>query len=334
LERLKASPEEVETLAHDLLVGVTSFFRDPEVFEALRRKVFPDLVRRSTESEPIRIWIPGCSTGQEVYTVGMCLLEALDAAGLKRDFRIFATDLNGEALKHASRGEYTVSELQDVPKTLGTRYVEYRAGALSVNATLRRSVLFALHNLVKDPPFTRIDFLSCRNLIIYLKPDARQKVMNSLLTALKPDTGVLLLGKAESISAAERHFEEIDTNHKLYRRTDRVAPVNIASSVALVDPVRSVVSAEPLGRRSYAELRAAQDAKMLRVVLETSFEGERRSAALIDQGNRLLEVITDPQGIFRLRKGRPSDDLALLLTGPFSAALLSARSRLAEDADA
>lgn len=330
LKRLEESESEVETLAHDLLVGVTSFFRDPEVFEALRHRVFPEVVRRSSAAEPIRIWIPGCSTGQEVYTVAMCLLEALENAGLRRDFRIFATDLNGEALKHASRGEYTASELQDVPKTLGTRYIEYRSGALSVNAALRKSVIFALHNLVKDPPFTRIDFLSCRNLLIYLKPEARQRVMNSILSALKPDSGILLLGQAESTASVESHFTEVDGPSKIYRRTHRAAPIQISSAPAMLDPVRSVVAAEPMGRKSYLELRAAQDAKMLRAVLENSFEGDRRSAALVDQANRLLEVLTDPLSLFRLRKGRPSDDLALLLPGPFSSALLSARSRLSD----
>src|SRR6185312_7484635 len=205
---LRGNKRELDSLYADLLINVTSFFRNPEAFELLQRKVFePLLAQRS--SQPVRIWTLGCSTGQEAYSLAMAFAESAASHARARKLQIFATDLNEALLEKARAGLYSSHLAQDIsPERLRRFFVE-ETGGYRVAKELRQCVVFARQNVLNDPPFSRMDLVSCRNLMIYLEPDLQKKIVPMFHYALNPN-GVLFLGASESISGFTDLFEPID----------------------------------------------------------------------------------------------------------------------------
>ena len=217
LRFLRENPGEAEALYQDILIHVTRFFRDPETFEALKSTVLPGLLANRSRSEPLRVWVVGCSTGEEAYSLAILFAELAVAKGAKLPVQIFATDLNGAVIQKARAGVYPKSIAQDVsPERLRRFFVEVE-GSYRIGKTIREMCVFARHNLLTDPPFSQLDLISCRNLLIYLEPALQQKVVPLLHYALKPD-GVLLLGNSESIGSYSGLFEASDAKHKIYAR--------------------------------------------------------------------------------------------------------------------
>ena len=213
---LRGNPKELEALYSDVLISVTSFFRNPEAFEILKRKVFPRLLRQRRD-EPLRVWVLGCSTGQEAYSIAMTFVESAENTSHPRKLQVFATDLNDALLDKARRALYPKSLAQDVsPERLRRFFVE-EEGGYRVAKTLREMVVFARQNLVTDPPFSHIDLISCRNLLIYLEPSLQQRAIPSFHYALNPE-GFLFLGASESIGRFTDLFEPAEKKHKIYRR--------------------------------------------------------------------------------------------------------------------
>jgi two-component system CheB/CheR fusion protein len=209
-----ATTRRLDALYSDLLIGVTSFFRNPDAFDALGRKVFPKILEGRGD-EPLRAWVLGCSTGQEAYSIAMAFIEASEKASRLRKMQIFATDLNNALLDKARQGLYERMLVQDIaPERLRRFFVE-EDGGYRVNKALRELVVFARQNFITDPPFSRMDLISCRNLLIYLEPDLQRKAISAFHFALKPG-GFLFLGASESIGAAGRLFEVKDKKHKIY----------------------------------------------------------------------------------------------------------------------
>jgi two-component system CheB/CheR fusion protein len=172
---LQNYPGEVTALYRDLLIGVTSFFRDPEAMQELEEKWLPELLRRSTNRE-IRFWVAGCSTGEEAYTLAILAKEAMEKSAISRDIKIFATDIDKDAVVSASSGIYPESITGDLSPKIVAKYFYHKEEKLQIARHLREMVVFAQHNVIKDPPFTNIDLISCRNLLIYLQPVQQQKV--------------------------------------------------------------------------------------------------------------------------------------------------------------
>ena len=213
---LRGNPAELDTLYRDVLISVTGFFRNPEAFEAVKRKVFARLPRRRGD-EPFRIWVLGSSTGQEAYSLAMAFVEATDRLHPAPKLQVFATDLNDALLDKARQGLYATSLVQDVSATRLRRFFVAEEGGYRIIKSLRESVVFARHNLISDPPFSRIDLISCRNLMIYLEQALQQKVLPTLHYALKPG-GHLFLGASESIGSSGKLFEALDPKYKIYVR--------------------------------------------------------------------------------------------------------------------
>ena len=228
VQRLDADEAERQALCRDLMINVTEFFRDPEVFAQLFDEVLPDLLRGRDASDELRIWSAGCASGEEAYSLAMLALDAAGRMGFHGNVKVFATDLAGDALAEASRGSYGDAAVAAVPEGLLRRYfLRESEERVRVDATLRRHVVFARHNLLSDPPFTRIDLAVCRNLLIYLKPVAQIKALSQLHFALKPH-GVLLLGASETVGAFESQaFSAMHRSHKLFRKQ----PVVLARSI-------------------------------------------------------------------------------------------------------
>ena len=211
---LRGNPEELDSLFSDVLISVTSFFRNPETFELLQTEILPKLLAQRRD-DPIRCWVLGCSTGQEAYSLAMSYVEAVQHAPRARRLQIFATDLNEKLLEKARQGLYAKTLAQDIsPERLRQFFVE-EDGGYRISKAIRELVVFARQNLLADPPFSRMDLISCRNLLIYLEPSLQQKALPTFHYALKPH-GYLLLGASESIGGFADLFEPVDRKHKIF----------------------------------------------------------------------------------------------------------------------
>ena len=212
---VREHPEEADALFKDLLIGVTNFFRDPEVFEALK-----DILTREhlpkTEKKDFRVWVTGCATGEEAYSVAIVLQEALDELDRSMDVNIYATDLDKEAIERARRGVFPQNIEADVSQKRLKRFFVERDGRFEIKKDIRDMVVFAVQNVVQDPPFSKLDLVCCRNLLMYLKPDAQQMVLSQFHYALKPQ-GLLLLGTSESVTALGKIFHPLDKKHRIFR---------------------------------------------------------------------------------------------------------------------
>ena len=213
---LKQSPVEAEALANDIFIHVTGFFRDPECFQALRKQVFRHLRKRSHE-DPIRVWVPGCSTGEEVYSIAMLLLEDLGDCTKQPRIQLFGTDVSESSIEHARAGIYSESAVIVPTPARLKRYFREVEGGYQVTKEVRDVCVFARHDLTKDPPFSKLDLISCRNVLIYMGPALQERALSIFQYALKP-TGFLFLGKSESVSACPESFSVEDRTHKIFAR--------------------------------------------------------------------------------------------------------------------
>jgi two-component system CheB/CheR fusion protein len=219
---LRGNAKELDALYSDALISVTSFFRNPEAFDILKRRVFPKLLRQRGD-EPVRVWVLGCSTGQEAYSMAMAFVEAGEKAPRMPRLQVFATDLNDALLEKARHGLYAKSLAHDVsPERLRRFFVE-EEGGYRVSKPLREMVVFARQNLTSDPPFSRMDVVSCRNLLIYLEPSLQKRLFPTFHYALKPE-GFLVLGGSESIGGFTDLFEPLDRKHKIYSKKAAPTP--------------------------------------------------------------------------------------------------------------
>lgn len=219
---LQSSPAELEALFNDLLINVTEFFRDPEAFEALKKKVFPTLVKGREEGSPIRIWVPGCSSGEEVYSLAIVLFEYLAAVNARFPIQIYGSDVSDLMIKKARAGSYPASIENSVSKERLSRYFVEESGRYRVKQEIRNCCVFSIQDVTTDPPIHRLDLLSCRNLLIYLEPPVQKRLMETFFYALNP-TGFLFLGAAESVGAAASLFSLVDANKIFARRPQRTA---------------------------------------------------------------------------------------------------------------
>lgn len=217
---LRSRPGELETLARDLMISVTTFFRDPEAWTTLDRTVLAPLVAERENGAALRLWVPGCATGEEAYTLAMLLVDRAEAAGKRFDIKLFATDSRDDNLDAARAGVYSESAVTGVPKHFLEQHFDKLDGTYRVKEELREMVVFAAHNLLRDPPFSQIDLVSCRNLLIYFEPVAQKRALALMHFALRPG-GHLLLGNAENVSGREDLFETVSKKWRIFRRLGR-----------------------------------------------------------------------------------------------------------------
>lgn len=217
---LQENPKEGNILFKELMIGVTSFFRDPAVWEKLREGVFPGILREQPQNTTLRAWIPGCSTGEEAYSLAIIFKEALEKthqpSGIS--LQIFATDLDNEAIDTARKGFFPTNIISEVSSDRLARFFIKTEDGYRVKTEIREMIVFAQHNIVMHPPFTRINFLSCRNLLIYVDPELQRKLLGMFYYSLNPD-GILLLGSSETLGAQSHLFTPVETKLKIFRRS-------------------------------------------------------------------------------------------------------------------
>ncbi len=214
---LKNNPAEVAALYQDLLINVTEFFRDPEVFTSLTSQVFPEIIKSRQADDAIRIWAPGCSSGEEAYSLAIALLEFLGETAVNTRIQLFGTDLSERAIEQARAGVYPESIVAAVSKERLRRFFSRVEGGYRISQTIREMCVFARHNIFADPPFSHMDLISCRNVLIYMDSVLQKQIMPIFHYALNPN-GVLMLGSSEGIGSFSNLFEALDKKHKLYSK--------------------------------------------------------------------------------------------------------------------
>jgi two-component system CheB/CheR fusion protein len=246
----------IESLYTDLIINVTSFFREKNTFDYLKTTLFPKLLRAKAPDEALRIWVTACSTGQEAYSLAMIITDLQDKENLKVPIQIFASDLSDQAIREARLGEYSSADVKMIPEDYLNRFFIKSGDTYRIVKKLREMCVFAPHNILRDPPFSRMDFVSCCNLLIYFDSFAQRKVFSTIHYALK-DGGYLMLGKAETIGTSSQLFSRISSEYKIYLRkktigkpkkselTPHFTRLNM-SSKKIITTTKSMIS-NPLG---------------------------------------------------------------------------------------
>jgi two-component system CheB/CheR fusion protein len=259
LRHLKSDPMELEALYQDLLIGVTGFFRNPEAFEVLKRKVFPKILKNRSSNDTTRVWILGCSTGQEAYSIAMAYLEFAGKANSNPPLQIFATDLNDGLLEKARAGLYANNLVQDLSPQRLRRFFSKEDGGYRISKSIREMCVFARQNLITDPPFSRLDLISCRNLMIYLEPSLQRKIIPTFHYSLKAN-GFLFLGASETVGANTDLFTAVDNKHKVYSKKPAshpsIVPLLSRQKASHTPPPRF----QPIGSQESYELDAQKEA--------------------------------------------------------------------------
>lgn len=236
IEFLKVNSGEIDALHDDLLINVTSFFRDPQSFQFLYDTIFPRLIKNRTPKDPIRVWVPGCATGEEVYSIAISLSEFLADSSLKIPVQIFGTDASRKAIEKARLGKYLQNNVAEISPQRLDRFFEKTDGIYQISKSIREMCIFAPHNVFGDPPFSKLDLISCCNLLIYLDSHLQDRILHAFHYALKPG-GFLMLGKSEAVSASPELFSQINKKYKIYTRKDTSArgAVNFATVIPKLD---------------------------------------------------------------------------------------------------
>jgi two-component system CheB/CheR fusion protein len=311
LALLQDDPQELDLLAKDLLINVTSFFRDPQVFDHLSDVVIPALVRDCKPGQPLRIWIAGCSTGEETYSLAILLREQIAAQKVNIKLQIFASDLDSDAVATAREGLYPPASTVDISPARLTRFFQKEPGGYRVLPELRSAVVFTIQDVLADPPFSRLDLISCRNLLIYLQPEAQAKVISIFHFALR-EGGLLLLGASEAVNDADGRFAMVSKTARLYRHVGRSRPGEFGLLMGTA-PLRSSLAPSPSTPAALADL-------CRRLVLER----HAPAAVLINGRGDCLYSLGPTDRYLRVAPGSSSHDLVSMVRHGMRARLRAA----------
>ena len=316
---LETSPEERNTLRHDLLISVTQFFRDRRAWEYLETTVVPKLIEQAKPGEEIRCWVTACATGEEAYSLAILLDEAVEKSDKQVRFKIFATDIDKEALEKATQGIYSETIANDIhPERLG-RYFIPKDKSWQIIRKLREKLLFAPHDLTKDAGFTRMNLISCRNVLIYLQPQLQQQVLRNLHFSLL-SKGVLFLGEAETLGDIEEEFKPLYKKGKIYqKRRDIRLPI----------PVKGI---DKISRRFIPQLKPKEvsDSHLEPLINEafSHFLSEQKATCLlVDREYKLLHIFNNSLEVLEFKTGRATMDVTKLIVSSLQLPLHTALHR-------
>ncbi|HEY6080005.1 MAG TPA: chemotaxis protein CheB [Polyangiaceae bacterium] len=320
VRRLREEREELDTLYRDLLIGVTRFFRNEEAFRLLEERVLPELWQSLPAGTPLRVWVAGCATGEEVYSLAILLYELGQRLG-ERPVKIFATDVHRGSLELATRALYDEQAVAGVSPERLQRYFLRRGASYQVSPEIRQLVVFAAHNVIRDAPFTRVHLVSCRNMLIYLQPAVQQKVLGLFHFALNLG-GVLFLGPSESTGTLTHDFEAVDKHWRLYRKT--------SESRVQVDTRSPLSNRGP--RASAPVLRHNQNANRYSVqqllgVYDALLESLAPPSLLLNDVGELVHVFGGASKLLRLQDGRQGLDILELVEGELKTVLTGSLKR-------
>lgn len=317
---LETSPKEVHVLYKDLLIGVTRFFRDNEAFENLKETSVLDLLKNKDDQTQLRLWCMGCSTGEEAYSLAILFYEKMLELGIDYDVKIFATDLDRESIEYAGLGVYPESIVTDVSQERLQNFFTKKESTFQVNPEIRRMVIFANHNVLQDPPFSAIDMISCRNMLIYLKPDIQQRVLGAFHFSIKQN-GYLFLGSSETVGELSGVFSFIDTKWKIYQCKQKSKQNRVSDY--FVPPVQpNKKKPERFPKKVYSQKSSSDD------VLESAYEYLVHEyvppSFIIDRNLTLIHVCREASDFMRIPTGKISLNVLDMLPNGVKAAVSTA----------
>ena len=301
LDLLRMNPAELELLAKDLLINVTSFFRDPKAFELLAEEVIPDLVRRHPPDRPLRIWVAGCSTGEETYSLAMLFLEEISAAKRNIRLQVFASDVDEDAVALAREGHYPKSIVADVSPVRLARFFTKEDHGYRMVPELRGVVVFTVQDVLADPPFSQLDLISCRNLLIYLRAEAQEKVLLLFHFALSGG-GILMLGSSETVGNLDDRFEPISKAQRIYRQIGRSRPGELDFPIGSGGGARAVWP----GETHRAAMRGISASELMHRLLVETYAP---ASVLINRKYECLYYSGPTDRYLQVAAGEPSRDL-------------------------
>lgn len=330
---LEDSQPELVRLHRDLLINVTRFFRDEEAFRLLESHVIPQLVDDAPVDAELRVWVTACSTGEEAYSIVILILEALEARKITRNVRVFATDVDQEAVEFAAAGRYGDSIAADISPERLAKWFLVDGDGFRVSRALRDRVIFARHNLIKDPPLTRMDLVSCRNMLIYLGVELQRRVIALLAYALRA-RGFLMLGASETVGTLSSLFEVVDAKWKVYQA---LQPGRYTLAEALPGRSRRPLMHSYAVPSAHAQMhtatrmvepRSAQEDGLLEYVFQELTDVLKLRCVVLDADFHLLHTFGDVSTLLKVPAGRSTLEIFKLLPRALSAALRAALGRV------
>lgn len=324
---LKRRPQELNTLAKDMLIGVTRFFRDTEVFDTLEKSVIPAVLSSTPVNEPLRIWVAGCSSGEEAYSIAILFDEVVRQRGEARNIKIFATDVDPDAIAEASAGQFSMNIAEDITEARLSRYFSRDGDLFAIVPNIRQTVIFATHNLIKDPPFSNINLALCRNVLIYFQPEAQRRVLSMLHFSLQK-SGYLCLGGSESLGDLQNYFEIVNERNRIFQKTSsqKFIPGTIASIQRGQVP-SGPPSVDQLLRSYQVNQKPAQN----NLVVDELISDYVPPCIVLNENHEILHVYGDVSQFTRkIKSGRFSSNIEDIIAEPLSIALSTALHRAQE----
>ena len=307
---IEESTDEADALYKDLLIGVTAFFRDTEVFETLRTDVVRPRLKELKQDE-FRVWVAGCATGEEAYSIAILLDEEAKACGYEGRINIFATDVHKRSIKRAGRGIYSREELDGLSEQQMTEYFKLSDdGSFQIRPELRQRVVFAQHNLIFDPPFTKMDLVTCRNLLIYLKPDTQDAILRQFHYSINLN-GALMLGSSESLGKIENSFSAVSNSLKIFNKT---SDVNLTKRRDLMGSSRRISGMRSDGFTPVSPTKIPIEKNLLRAY-DLLLRKFAPTGVLITRERHVRHFFGETSKYFVFREGRADDDVLSMLTG-------------------
>ena len=318
LERVENDPQELNDLYKDLLIGVTRFFRDREAFDVLRNEIIPRLFRDRDEGVPVRAWVAGCATGEEAYSIAMLLEEERRRRQSNVEIKIFATDPHHGSLQTAATGVYSDESLSEIPEDFKKRYLRKLRDGYHIVGEIRRLVIFASHNVLKDAPFTQVDLVACRNMLIYLQPVAQKKALAMFHYAAKTN-GYLFLGPSESPGELSEELEPIDKRWRIYRKR-RDIPLPIETSM-LIGAGRSYRTNTTFNAGG---MPVKQTEGSLEGLFERLLDRKMPPSIMVDQNHDILHIFGGAQKYLTVPGGRQTNNVIASIVEPLRTPLTGA----------
>ncbi len=316
-EQLRGNPDELNALYQDLLIGVTQFFRDYDAFEILARDVIPKIVDSVAAEQEIRVWIAGCATGEEAYSLAMLFHEELTRRGRPLLLKIIATDVHASSLEIASAGVYGEQQLANVSPQRRERFFLRRATGYQVSPELRQMIVFARHNVIKDAPFTKMHLITCRNMLIYLQPQAQRTVL-SLFHFSLVSSGVLFLGASESPGSLSDEFSSIDEHWKIFRKR---------RDVTLLSQVKLPIGNPTNRRAAFDYIRPQGPDPLILATYDQLLDRFMPPSMLVDEERGLIDSFGGAERLLHVRRRRPTTNVLDMVEGELRNVIAGALQR-------
>ncbi|MFW5891788.1 MAG: chemotaxis protein CheB [Bacteroidota bacterium] len=313
---LEQSPKEINILYKELLIGVTKFFRDQESFDIIKKEIIPRIFKNKKKEESIRLWSVGCSTGEEAYSLAILIKEFMEQNNLNNDVKIFATDLDKESIEYGSLGFYPESIVADISVERLRNFFLKKEKGYQISESIRKMVIFATHNIIKDPPFSKIDLISCRNMLIYLKPVMQKKVLSLFHFSLHKN-GFLFLGSSESLGELSRNFTTISSKWKIYSYKEGIAGETVNDF--LIPSLQKTKT--PIDKNDNF-LNLTQKPKEINEEIYSSILEEFIPPSIIvDENYQIVHIFKDVNKYLKLPSGKISIDILHLVRKELNTAI-------------